>query len=213
MKRDSRDCTIDDAVAPRLGRGRPGDDRHEERDTLCRLDVVDPVDRTAAGVDRALLREHAHALDRARHDPVEHREPRGLEPHRCGGGAARDAGAVARPGSRPHAPQQASPDLRKTTPPSTQVFPPSERQQHMTRSPSTTGTAYAIQNGSAATVLHERPERPFETGRAVVPRHLGVIDPDLCRSGRRCDQACEDEGVRVICRSAPSGNRARPWNA
>jgi hypothetical protein len=65
VKRDSSDCTIDDAVAPRLRRGRRGDDRHEERDTLCRLDVVDPVHGTAAGVDRALFREHAHALDRA----------------------------------------------------------------------------------------------------------------------------------------------------
>ena len=61
--------------------------------TLCRLDVVDPVHGTVAGVDRALFREHAHALDRA--DTIR-RTPRTAtsEPHRRSGGAARNGGAV-----------------------------------------------------------------------------------------------------------------------
>ena len=49
-----------------------------------------------------------------------------------------------------HAPQQASPLDRMDTPPSIQVVPLDDDQQHMTRSPSTTGTAYAIQYGSFA---------------------------------------------------------------
>jgi hypothetical protein len=115
-------------------------ERLEHRDAFRRANAFDPHNRSAAGIQRAIFREHANPIDRRaamRKSTSMRFEPSSLTTL-CGGGAVGGAAVPLGAGSSLHAAQQLGPS-DTTMPPLTHTVLLLLK-QHMSPSVGTTGT-------------------------------------------------------------------------